>query len=251
MADSKDSGGTPQKSYVSATVFWIVAAVLAIGIGAVYFVLDKNIDEGNKALSKQIKDSAEKQQKDLSAAVETINKAVAENVAKLEAATKAVVETAKKDKDELNATIAAADKKFAESVTKVQGTVTSLASEHNQTKADLGKVDQKVVYIEKEVKEMQSKLSGLNTQIGEIKTGSAALKAEQQKLQGEIAAVATKGTATEEELKGLVTRTREFEIKVLLEHAKQAAADIKNKNSYKSLLELVEENSPQPATPKK
>jgi len=251
MADEKDSGSAPQqKPGVSPTVFWVVVVLLAIGIGAVYMVLENKLDSGTKTLSELIKNSSEKQAKDLQTQNETINKAIADAASKQDATNKSVSEMIAKNQTEVTASLGALDKKLTAQVAdtskgfeKVEGTVL-------ETKQSIGKVDNRVTYIEKDVKELQAKVTGLDSQIGEIKTGSAALKAEQARLLSEIKSVAQRSNVSDAELASLVQRTRDFELRVLMEHAKSAADNAK-KYDYEKLFEVMDFAPKTPSAPKK
>ncbi len=250
MAEETIKMEAPQpKPGVSPAVFWIVAIVLAAGIGAVYMLLDKKLDESSTKLDKLLKDSAAKQEAALEKQSKDIHQAIAEGVSKQEALNKQFNEMLSKNQAEATALVAALDKKFAESKTEVAKSFEKVEGKVLDTKTDIGKVDQRVTYLDKEVKALQSTVNGLGTKIDEIKVGSEALKAEQAKLLTEIKSVAGRSDVTQGELDRLTQRTKDFELRVLLERAKQAAADAE-KFDYANLFEKMENFGPRTA-PKK
>lgn len=241
-----DNSTPPPKAGVSPTIFWIVTIVLAIGIGAVYMMLDKKLDDSTKQLSELLKSSAAKQESALAKQGEDIHKSITEGVTKQETLNKQINDMIAKNQLEATTLVAALDKKFAESKTEVAKNFATVEDKVMGTKTDIGKVDQRVTYLDKKVEALQTTVSGLGTKIDEIKVGSDALKAEQAKLLGEIKSVAGRSDVTQGELDKLTQRTKDFELRVLLERAKQAAADAE-KFDYANLFEKMDALSPQKA----
>ena len=136
-------------------------------------------------------------------------------------------------------TVAANKKEIQATTGKIETSVADVTSKANRTEQGVQKVEVDVKYLKENVAEMQKKLGGLDTQISEIKTASNELKVEQAKLQGEIKGIATRTDVTKEELASLVQRTRDFEMRVLLEHAREAQK-ASEKRDYKSFLEALE-----------
>lgn len=248
-----DSGTVPQqKSGVSPTLFWIVTIVLAVGIGAVYMLLDKKLDDSTSKLNEMLKNSAAKQEAALAKQTEEIRKTITESTTKQEALNKQTSELITKgqtDAAKLLESLTTLDKKVVAQTTETTKSFKEVEGSVLETKKTIGIVDNRVTYLDKEVKALQTTVNGLTTKIDEIKVGSAELKADQAKLLNEIKSVSGRSDVTQTELASLVQRTKDFELRVLLERAKQAAADAE-KFDYANLFEKMENFGPRTA-PKK
>lgn len=242
MAEIDNSTIVPRVNYVSTTIFWIVAAVLFLAIGIVFFIQNKNLDEARTAMNTSLKAQGDAHKKALEEQVAMLTKGMNDSVVKLEAVDKKFSEekdALAKVQSELTATVANNDKKVLAATTKIEASVVEVTTKANRTEQGVQKVEVDVKYLKENVAEMNKKLGGLDSQISEIKTISGDLKNEQVRLQGEIKNIALRSDVTKEELASLVQRTRDFEMRVLLEHAREAQKSA-GRRDYKTFLEALE-----------
>lgn len=240
------SGSAPQSKSVSPVLFWIVAAVLAIAVGVVFFLVNKDLndtrDKFAEALKGAIADQDAKREKAVADAKQQLTAEIAkqqEKIVKLEADKEKIagdVATLRKDHDGFATTVNSFKK---EHDAKIAETASNLTT----TNSNVQRVEVEVKYLKENVEKINGKLTSLDKDIANLGTGQSDLKAALQKehdqLTKEVLAVSTKSGVTEEELKKLELKTSQFEVKVLNERARQAAIAAR-KGDHKSVLDLLD-----------
>ncbi|MEI6236518.1 MAG: hypothetical protein WCT04_25965 [Planctomycetota bacterium] len=248
MADTgtASSGTAPQAKGVTPTLFWIIVVVLAIAIGGIYFLLNKDLVETRDTFDKAIKAASADQDAKREKAVGDVKQQLTAEIAKQQ---EKIVKL-EGEKEKIVADVAKLTKDHGELVTKVdtvdkkaQTQISGVAADLSKTTQSVQKVEVDVKYLKENVEKMNGKLATLDKDIQNLGTGQLALKAELKKeheeLSKEVLKVSLKGNVTDEELKKLEKKTLEFEIKVLNERAKQAAAAAKS-GDHKKVLDLLD-----------
>ena len=231
---------------IAPTVFWIVAGLLAVALGVVFFLLNKDLSDTRDKFADAIKaanaDQESKRDKAIAEAKQQLTAEVAkqqEKIVKVEA-----------DRDKLISDLAALRKDhdgFASTVTTFRkdhdAKIAETASNLTQTNDHVQHVEVEVKYLKETVDKFNGKLASLEKDIGNLGSGQTELKAALQKehddLTKEVQAASTNSNTTREELKTLENKTQAFEIKVLNERARQAAVAARA-GDHKSVLNLLD-----------
>ena len=244
------SGSAPQPNGVTPVIFWIVSAVLALAIGGVYFLVNKDLDATrtnvNDALIAANKSQDAKTEKAVGDAKQLLNA----EIAKLQEENKKLAETNKGTADSL-ATLTKTYEGFVKNDLPVlqkksdkhESEIATTKTDLSQTNANVNKVETEVKYLKENIDKINGKLLAIDKDIGNLSSSSVELKAELKKeydaISKEVAEVNRKGGSTREDMEKLKNRTLEFEVKVLNERAKQAAA-FARKGDHKSALEMLD-----------
>ncbi len=183
MADTSttSSGAAPQSKSVSPTVFWIVAVVLAIAIGVVYFLLNKDVTETreniNSAMKTAVADQDKKRDEAIAATTKAFNAELAkqqEKIGKLEGGLEKTTGDLAKLSAAHDGTIAKVDTLKKEAMAKIAETASGLS----QTNTNVQKVEVEVKYMKDNIAKINEKLAAVDKEIANLGTGQTALKEE-------------------------------------------------------------------------
>jgi predicted nucleic acid-binding Zn-ribbon protein len=236
------SGASGAPKYITTMIFWVVTAVLVVAVGVVYFVMNNEVAAAKKdaasALESAIKKQNEQTDDKLAKLTSAFDAKVADLTKENDALKKANDILAKNLGDVTTQFTKFVDTEYKALKAKLSDDLSGAKSDIIKTNENLNKVDTRVGYVEKSLKDLTERVTAIGKDVSSLNVSSAELKKEQVELQKELSDFSSRGKVTENDLRTLEVKTRMFELKVMRERAAQASEALRN-NDMRSVFEQI------------